>query len=695
MSHESIDLSSSLVSVVIPILGSAKNLEISIKSIIGQTLSKIEIILVDTGKNGENHQLCSNYAQDDHRVRVITANENSIGSACNAGIDASNGNYISFVFPSDWADPEMLENLYDQAVKHDVDVVASYFFSHESGSVNIDRNIANQKTLLNKIIRDRYLVSGLYLAGTPTFGQIYRADFLQKNNIRFRTDPSGLQTASIGFMFLVYSFMNSIFIYRAAYYHHDSKNDERENEGFQKAKDILAEHIYIGKLIDDRKIDDDIEELEAIKCFRDIRLQFDTNCSSLDERKWYLANSSDLLEGYLTYLYDNYKLSKNEKRLFRAFARHPVRTALLDKRNKIIKILRFLVDAQFKRKVTHIKIFKFPVIFIKNTEEYKTFNICKIPIRRVRKNVSGKEVRLKYYYFGLPIKKRIETSDYIRIYWLNIRVHKELNLEAKFNEINNRINELPSQEDIVYFSGMANIVTAVHSKVFPPFKNSNTGKSIAILGSGPSFNFAPKIASSKIIACNRSFMLLKDREPDYIFAHDYVDSQDYFDQVLKHKCPIFLGHFIFDEHNDLIVTPEKIRLQNNVYTYYSGFRFNKSMRTEIEYYPLATFTSIIDPALHFAFYTDPDVIYLIGCDFTLGGYANKNHVQAEEMQTIGYITGYHKAFKQYRDTHYPGTRVISVNPVNLRGIYEDVYTKGFLEQSDDLDASKVTIIEEI
>lgn len=97
--------------------------------------------------------------------------------------------------------------------------------------------------------------------------------------------------------------------------------------------------------------------------------------------------------------------------------------------------------------------------------------------------------------------------------------------------------------------------------------------------------------------------------------------------------------------------------------------------------------------MHFALYTNPDVIYLLGCDTTDNGYANKNVLQVRidiDLMKAGY-----EKFREFRDVQYPNTRIVSVNPIGLRGIFEDVYTKEFVEQNPELDKSKVTIIEGI
>ena len=143
------------------------------------------------------------------------------------------------------------------------------------------------------------------------------------------------------------------------------------------------------------------------------------------------------------------------------------------------------------------------------------------------------------------------------------------------------------------------------------------------------------------------------------------------------------------------MTPEQFRDIENVYTYYflPGFYSSIFIKSQIESFPLADFSTVVHPALHFALYTNPDCIYLIGCDTSRGGYANKNILQFD-TNIPNMIIGY-KKLKDLKEREYPNTRIISVNPVGLKGIFEDVYTKKFLENEPEVNKTNLTIIDEI
>lgn len=113
------------VSVIVPVYNTEKYLRQCIDSISSQTLSQIEIILVDDGSEEECALLCDELAQSDPRIKVIHKTNAGPGMARNTGMEAASGEYIGFVDSDDYVKPEMYETLYTSAVKYNADLVVS------------------------------------------------------------------------------------------------------------------------------------------------------------------------------------------------------------------------------------------------------------------------------------------------------------------------------------------------------------------------------------------------------------------------------------------------------------------------------------------------------------------------------------------------------------------------------------------
>lgn len=97
------------VSIVIPIFNAASTLGRCVDSILAQTHSNLEVVLVDDGSQDESWTICQYYASTDDRVRAVHQSNGGVSSARNAGLRISQGDYIGFVDPDDYLDPRMYE----------------------------------------------------------------------------------------------------------------------------------------------------------------------------------------------------------------------------------------------------------------------------------------------------------------------------------------------------------------------------------------------------------------------------------------------------------------------------------------------------------------------------------------------------------------------------------------------------------
>ena len=91
-----------LVSIIVPVYNVENYLNKCIDSIIKQTYTNIEIILVDDGSTDASGKICDEYAKIDNRIKVIHKFNGGLSSARNVGIEHANGNFISFIDSDDW-----------------------------------------------------------------------------------------------------------------------------------------------------------------------------------------------------------------------------------------------------------------------------------------------------------------------------------------------------------------------------------------------------------------------------------------------------------------------------------------------------------------------------------------------------------------------------------------------------------------
>lgn len=94
-----------LISVVVPIYKIDRYLGVCIESVLNQTYTNLEIILVDDGSPDRCPEICDLYAKKDTRIKVIHKRNGGLVSARKAGILSATGKYIGYVDGDDWIGP--------------------------------------------------------------------------------------------------------------------------------------------------------------------------------------------------------------------------------------------------------------------------------------------------------------------------------------------------------------------------------------------------------------------------------------------------------------------------------------------------------------------------------------------------------------------------------------------------------------
>ena len=111
------------VSIIIPIFNTGTLLNRCVKSVLEQTLTDIEVILVDDGSSDDSGKICDEFAQKDSRVKVIHKSNEGVSVARNTGISVAQGEYIGFVDSDDWIEKDMYQNLYSKAKETNAEIV--------------------------------------------------------------------------------------------------------------------------------------------------------------------------------------------------------------------------------------------------------------------------------------------------------------------------------------------------------------------------------------------------------------------------------------------------------------------------------------------------------------------------------------------------------------------------------------------
>lgn len=110
------------ISVIVPVYKVEDYLERCVESILAQTFTDFELILVDDGSPDSCPAMCDAWAEKDSRIKVIHKENGGLSDARNVGFEASHGEWISFIDSDDYVHPAMLQALYDAVQEYGVKV---------------------------------------------------------------------------------------------------------------------------------------------------------------------------------------------------------------------------------------------------------------------------------------------------------------------------------------------------------------------------------------------------------------------------------------------------------------------------------------------------------------------------------------------------------------------------------------------
>ena len=166
-----------LISVIVPIYKVEVYLDRCVQSIVDQTYTNLEIILVDDGSPDRCPQMCDEWAKKDNRIHVIHKENGGLSDARNAGMCAMRGEYVAFVDSDDWLEKAFIENLYEAAIEQGCDAVgcAFRFTDREGKALDVQEShlirVVDRVTAVRDLIDDRIR--------QVVWNKLYRRDLIE------------------------------------------------------------------------------------------------------------------------------------------------------------------------------------------------------------------------------------------------------------------------------------------------------------------------------------------------------------------------------------------------------------------------------------------------------------------------------------------------------------------------------------
>lgn len=653
----------------VSIILSAKKEPVCLKEtmddILRQTLKELEVIVIIPKNATKVNDICEAYCEEDTRVRICGEEEGSIVSR-NVALNTAKGDYILFVEQGDRIEREMLAELYSSALEYGADVIQSpYSITVDGGKTKIV-NYYLDFPFFFKPVREKGKILPYIKGASVIAGRLFRTRALERTQIKF-PEIASHSLQNIAFILQTYVKLNIFFI-SSRYYltkgENTSKNAPNRNVE-------LMDTLYLVEWFKNWMQPGFTSQLVRDSIIALLLNYFQKKYYTISAwpRLFAVRKASFVIRQILDD--PNYRTSSlHKKKNFIRLALHPV--------------WYYLRTAIYERKKSegreYIKILGIKIRDEKETAKGKRKKIIGISYYKSIRH--GKDE--KGYFLGIPVYSVVRKEGLLiaRIFGIRYKTFpiKKAELAMEF------------EEKVFRMSCYANAVAALHGKVFPKYKASLTGKDVMIVATGPTVAYAPIFPQIKHLAVNRAITLKKFKF-DYFFAVDYRAIRDFSQEIIEFDGHKFLGKYIFiDIHWSCI--PDSLALAANAERYYVESPFGRHAHCDIEFQPLAVFGTVVHSALSFLLYTHPRRIYLVGCDTSNTGYFDDKVAQMP-MDLAKLKAGYEK-MKLLRDWRYPDVEIVSINPIGLKGLFRDIYTRSYLNANPDICESlnkNITVIE--
>jgi glycosyltransferase involved in cell wall biosynthesis len=180
-----------LISIIVPVYNSEDYLHQCLGSIISQTLTDFEVIIVDDGSTDNSYTICSDFKSRDQRIRLIKEKNRGPSFARNVALEIAQGEFIGFVDSDDWIEMDMYDCLYRGLTKNDADIsICGYYTIDKQGQVKLRHCSPGETVMSTKDLIKEYI--DWNLIGAAVWSKLFKKSIFNKirfpENLKYRVD---------------------------------------------------------------------------------------------------------------------------------------------------------------------------------------------------------------------------------------------------------------------------------------------------------------------------------------------------------------------------------------------------------------------------------------------------------------------------------------------------------------------------
>lgn len=249
------------VSIVVPIYNVEKYVEQCVRSLMGQTLREIEIILVNDGSKDGSREIIGRLAQEDPRISILDRENSGYGASINAGFAAATGEYLGILESDDYCEPDAFETLYALAKSAGADMAKCAFNFYWS-----DPERWEYFGIVDAAHAERPMApldyESMFYVKASIWSAIYRADFIRAQGITLRESP-GASYQDTSFSFKVMCLAKTVAYTQEALFNYRQDNENSSVNSKGKAFVLMDEYAEIERFLAQDSVEN-AEELSKI-----------------------------------------------------------------------------------------------------------------------------------------------------------------------------------------------------------------------------------------------------------------------------------------------------------------------------------------------------------------------------------------------------------------------------------------------
>lgn len=192
-----------LVSIIVPFYKAEEYIDDCISSLVSQTYSNIEIILVDDGSPDNSRFKCDNWSQKDNRIIIVTQNNLGVSAARNCGIEHASGKWIVFVDADDIIVHDLIERLVRVSFEKEINTVVSEYKRFKGDKAAKENMECFKMASIIPADEIKKLRQGYFC-----WGILFDKEIVDKNHIRFAPELCNLE--DVYFVSIYCSFIKNV-----------------------------------------------------------------------------------------------------------------------------------------------------------------------------------------------------------------------------------------------------------------------------------------------------------------------------------------------------------------------------------------------------------------------------------------------------------------------------------------------------